>query len=270
MTTTFVPYYRMMRIHFWVKSVGLIQFPYRLLSLVTLFLSISASYILLKFIRNAQKRKSQIGLLILTLSMIIICYYSEQSPVIEHIYPNSEQTLLPKSKIPNSEAQLLKDATNKLVNNQNYHNIFDYEVLYGETDYYLRSAFDVNPNKGSFAPKALSICQHISYINQKQSIINPISSGNKLIYMFTLNKRSKVNLPVIAYHNTKVYDNGQLIDKKISNRGTVLVHLNHGYHKLLVCYSPNFMYYIMLFIAIFTWIILLIIYFKQSVINLNI
>ena len=270
LTTTFIPYYRMMRNPFWVKSVGLIQFPYRLLSLATLFLSISASYILLKFIRNTKKRKSQIGLLILTLSMIMICYYSEQSPIIEHIYPNSEQLLLPKSKIPNSEAQLIKDATNKLVNNQNYHNIFDYEVLYGETDYYLRSAFDVNSNKGSFAPKALSICKHISYINQKQSIINPISSGNKLIYRFTLNKRSKVNLPVIAYHNTKVYDNGQLIDKKISNRGTVLVHLNHGYHKLLVCYSPNFMYYIMLFIAIFTWIALLIIYFKRSVINLNI
>lgn len=180
LTTTFVPYYRMMRIHFGVKSVGLIQFPYRLLSLATLFLSISTSYILLKLIRNAKKRKSQIGLLILILSMIMICYYSEQSPVIEHIYPNSEQLLLPKSKIPNSEAKLLKDATNKLVNNQNYHDIFDYEVLYGETDYYLRSAFDVNSSKESFSPKALSICKHISYINRKQSIINPTSSGNKL------------------------------------------------------------------------------------------
>ena len=63
----------------------------------------------------------------------------------------------------------------------------------------LRSAFNVNSSKGSFSPKALSICKHISYINRKQSIINPTSSGNKLIYRFTLNKRSKVNLPVIAY-----------------------------------------------------------------------
>ena len=104
----------------------------------------------------------------------------------------------------------------------------------------------------------VSIEQHIAFINGRKKIINPIIGPNKLTYHVDLKRSATVDLPVIAYHNTLAYDNGRQINKQISNRGTVSVRLRKGKHLITAQYVPSRLYFVAMFIAIVTWVALLV------------
>lgn len=254
MATTFVPYSRIENISWLTKILGVIQFPYRFLSLATLFLAITASLIVVIIIRRSGSNKiSKFGILALCLGGIMMCYYSEQTPVVSRLTASTSKYLRSTKTPPVSYQELINEAPGKIVNNQNYNNIFDYEVLFGQTDYYPERAFAIHPQWGSFAPRAFSTQRHVAYVNNVPTKVVPLEFPNKLSYILNLKKTATVDLPVIAYKNTKVYDNGKRIVRKESVRGTVEVHLAKGHHQVTACYVPSKMYYILLLLALFAW-----------------
>lgn len=258
-TTSFIPYAQIQNIKWLANILGVIQFPYRLLSMATLFMAVTASFIMVSFVRKGYHNSSRVGLMVFCLGIIMTCYYSEQTSLVSQLTSPTRQYLkYPKGGTPKSYQALINEAPGKIVNNDNYNDVFDYEVLYGQTDYYRETAFSVHPKWGSFAPKAFSIQQHVVYVNGHAKCGKPHTAPNKITYEVFINKKhAEVDLPVIIYHNTVVYDNGRRIAAKISSRGTVLVHVDHGKHYLTVGYKPNKMYYVLLVVAILTWVVLL-------------
>lgn len=262
MTTNFIPYTQIQNIKWLANILGVIQFPYRLLSMATLFMAITASFIMVSFVRRGYRNSSRIGLIVFCLGIIMTCYYSEQTSLVSQLTSPTRQYLkYPKGGTPTSYQALMKEAPGKIVNNDNYNDIFDYEVLFGQTDYYREAAFSVHPKWGSFAPKAFSIQQHVMYVNGHAEYGRPYVAPNKISYeVFISKKRAKIDLPVVAYHNTAVYDNGRRVAANISSRGTVLVQVGHGKHYLTVGYKPNRVYYVLFEVALLTWVILILLF----------
>lgn len=135
------------------------------------------------------------------------------------------------------------------IKNADYHKLFNYRVVYGEYDYYPKQAH-------ASSTKLQSIVKHYAYVNGQKQITNPISGANLLTYHLKLKKRSSVNLPALAYHNTSVIVNGEKIHHQISTRGTVLCQLSAGKNIISVSYQPASFYFWAIWLSLLAWLFL--------------
>ena len=134
-----------------------------------------------------------------------------------------------------------------LVNNDNYKNIFDYQLADGQTDYWpARSIKYYN-----------SLINHESIINGYKRNLNFNSEPNQFNYKLRLNDNSTVDLPILVYNGTKLLVNGLQKKFSISHRGTILVNLKPGINNLKIIYRNSIFYWVFRLVSIFTWIILI-------------
>lgn len=68
--------------------------------------------------------------------------------------------------------------------------------------------------------------------------------------------KSRVDLPIIKYNHTKVYVNNNLINSRISDRGTINLTLDKGMNNINIKYQPNFSFYTCVIISTVVWLLL--------------
>lgn len=224
--------------------LGMIQMTFRLLPYGSLFLSVTFSFIIDNLFCNFFSRKEIFVLMSVFVLIIIGGYYGSIQNEVQALHNSSPQMALNK---PRSKEKTMI-GINKLVDSKDYNNIFKYQIIYGETDYYTKKALEHNK----------SIINNWTYINGKKVVIRKKASTNKIEMIIKVDKKSKVDLPVISYHNTYVTDNGKKISYQISNRGTVEMNLNKGRNAIRIGYNPSIFYYISFVVSMITWIILFI------------
>lgn len=237
------------------KVLGVIQFPYRLNTYVGFFLMVTFSLILSRILHSINNRRAKVLFFSGMILFLVVSYYGSLADVFVQIHTLQGNTLKknaePTKIIPN-------DA---IIKNANYNNIFDYSILYGETDYYPKIAFDNlkdNNISAEVNPKINSILSHKTIVNGKEKVMSPKVAANYIEYNVKTNKKENIDIPVLAYKRTKVMLNGKNIDYTISSRGTVMVNGNKGNNKISVSYQPSKLLYIGMVVSVITWMSLFI------------
>lgn len=237
------------------KVLGVIQFPYRLNTYVGFFLMVTFSLILSRILHSINNRRAKVLFFSGMILFLVVSYYGSLADVFVQIHTLQGITLKknaePTKIIPN-------DA---IIKNANYNNIFDYSILYGETDYYPKVAFDNlkdNNISAEVNPKINSILSHKTIVNGKEKVMSPKVAANYIEYNVKTNKKENIDIPVLAYKRTKVMLNGKNIDYTISSRGTVMVNGNKGNNKISVSYQPSKLLYIGMVVSVITWMSLFI------------
>lgn len=237
------------------KVLGVIQFPYRLNTYVGFFLMVTFSLILSRILHSINNRRAKVLFFSGMILFLVVSYYGSLADVFVQIHTLQGNTLKknaePTKIIPN-------DA---IIKNANYNNIFDYSILYGETDYYPKVAFDNlkdNNISAEVNPKINSILSHKTIVNGKEKVMSPKVAANCIEYNVKTNKKENIDIPVLAYKRTKVMLNGKNIDYTISSRGTVMVNGNKGNNKISVSYQPSKLLYIGMVVSVITWMSLFI------------
>lgn len=240
------------------RVLGAIQFPYRLNTYVGFFLMITFSLILSRLIHSISNRNAKILLISGVMIFLMVSYYGSLTDLFVKIH-ESQGNLLEKNtklakKIPNEA----------IIKNSNYHNIFDYSILYGEIDYYPSVAFN-NLQEGNgnditkeVNPKINSILSHRVIIGGKEKVKIPKVASNYIEYNVKVGKKEKIDIPVLAYKRTKVMLNGKNVGYTASSRGTVMVDGEKGNNKISVTYQPSKLLYVGIIVSFITWIGLLI------------
>ena len=103
-------------------------------------------------------------------------------------------------------------------------------------------------------PKINSILSHKVIINGKGKVKTPKVAANYIEYNVKVNKKEKIDVPVLAYRRTKVMLNEKYVDYTVSSRGTVVVEGSKGSNKISVTYQPSKMFYVSIAISAITWI----------------
>lgn len=240
------------------RVLGAIQFPYRLNTYVGFFLMITFSLILSRLIHSISNRNAKILLISGVMIFLMVSYYGSLTDLFVKIH-ESQGNLLEKNtklakKIPNEA----------IIKNSNYHNIFDYSILYGEIDYYPSVAFNnLQEGNGNYItkevnPKINSILSHRVIIGGKEKVKIPKVASNYIEYNVKVGKKEKIDIPVLAYKRTKVMLNGKNVGYTASSRGTVMVDGEKGNNKISVTYQPSKLLYVGIIVSFITWIGLLI------------
>ena len=234
------------------KILGVIQFPYRLNTYVGFFLMIIFSLIMSKLIHNITQKNTKLLLIMGIIMFLMLSYYGSLTNLFVKIHM-SQGNLLGKN------TELIKTIPNDaIIKDSNYYNIFKYNILYGETDYYPEVAFN-SPNEGNnisveVNPKINSIVAHKVIINGKEKVNSPKVAANCIEYNVKTVKKENIDVPVLAYKRTKVMLNGKNVNYTVSSRGTVMVDGNKGNNKISVTYQPSKILYIGIAISAITWI----------------
>ena len=232
------------------KILGVIQFPYRLNTYAGLFLMVTFSLIISRFIHSIANKKARVLFNIGIMIFLIISYYGSLTSLFV--------------KIHTSQGNLLKNNTelttfipnDAVIKKENYNNIFKYIILYGETDYYPKEAFNKFWNNVSeeVNPKINSILSHKVIVDGKEKVKIPKVASNCIEYNVKVDKKEKIDVPVLAYKRTTVMLNEKNINYAISSRGTVVVDGNKGNNRISVSYQPSKLLYIGMMVSVITWI----------------
>lgn len=241
--TSVVPWYM-----FSETILGKVQLTNRYFSFGDLFLAVIASYGLSKLFDNklSMVRKC-ILMAVISVGSVFIFYASSTWTLQEtHVY-NKELHL----SEPKEENVTPKMPDRVQLDNNNYSHQFKYRSLTGASDYYPKRAYG-NQHKVD------SILNQDTYINKQRRKLIGRYDTNTIKYRIKLKYKSRVDLPVIKYKNTKVYVNSHLLkNRKISNRGTVILTLDKGVNNISVGYQPNFYFYIGIVVSFVMWVLLL-------------
>ena len=225
-----------------LHTLGNIQMTFRLLPYGSLFLAVTASLVLDSYISNLNLKREGLLLGIFTL-LSIGGYYGSIQYEIQILYNVSKRDQLYPANSFKPKAVI---NCNAVASKQNYNDIFGYQVIFGETDYYNKKAMD----------HSKSIINNWTYVNGQKQVIKKISGVNKITMKLKGRQGEEADLPIIAYHNTYVVNNGIKVNYTMSKRGTVQLKLHNGINDITVGYKPNICYYALFVVSIIGWLIL--------------
>lgn len=222
-----------------------VQITARYLSYTGLFLSLLVAKYLAKGIDQLQagKRKALIALLPLFGLLTFCSSMYLQVQVMKHPQRLASVRRSSLTKLPQT-----------VISNQDYSKIFNYQVVYGEFDYYPAAAKKASKQ----------IARQVALLNGKKVKVKSQAGSNQLTYALT-SKGGKLDLPVLAYQHTRVSLNGKSVSYQVSRRGTVQITLPKGNNRITVSYQPAKFYYYALAFCLLSWLTLAFyIYKKQS------
>lgn len=227
-----------------LHTLGNIQMTFRLLPYGSLFLAVTSSLVLDSYISNLNLKREGLLLGIFTL-LSIGGYYGSIQYEIQILYNVSKRDQLYPANSFKPKAVI---NCNAVASKQNYNDIFGYQVIFGETDYYNKKAMD----------HSKSIINNWTYVNGQKQVIKKISGVNKITMKLRGRQGEEADLPIIAYHNTYVVNNGIKVNYTMSKRGTVQLKLHNGINDITIGYKPNICYYVLFVAAIIGWLILVV------------
>ena len=149
-----------------LHTLGNIQMTFRLLPYGSLFLAVTASLVLDSYISNLNLKRESLLLGIFTL-LSIGGYYGSIQYEIQILYNVSKRNQLYPA---NSSKPKTVITCNAVASKQSYNDIFGYQVIFGETDYYNKKAMD----------HSKSIINNWTYVNGQKQVIKKVSGVNKI------------------------------------------------------------------------------------------
>lgn len=240
LSTTFVDWKSLSHNTLVLNTIGNIQFPFRLLAFASFFLAISASLIITQVVQELTTSKYKKGLITLGFIFISITgYFGTVQPALSRISGkvNYLGVMKPNQKV----------ADNVIIDKYNYLNLFTGSTNTGEEDYF--------PKDSTKSVSSILDGQIIS--NGKLLSYQRKSYPNMEKYFINIDKKTIVDLPIIAYHRTVVKVNGHPCSYRVSQRGTVKIILRKGKNVIDISYEASVLYYGMLIVAGITVIILI-------------
>lgn len=160
-------------------------------------------------------------------------------------------TLTHVQDMPKTTANSTQPAPFKRLRDYNYHNQFNYKILFGAFDYMPKSSL-------TSLQKQNSLLMHQAYLNGKTLTLSPLIKANQITYQVKSEKAADIDLPVIAYKHTTVSVNGQKHAFRRGSRGTVVVSLKRGQNTITAGYKASPVFYLSIVISILSWLALLI------------
>ncbi len=244
LSTSLFPYSVLQRVES-LSFLQVIQFPYRFSVYSSFFLAIVLSLMVTRLFDN-KKKYQRIVTLLGVVSVASLLYFNSVTLMIDRISDPDPNVMLRET-----DDRFATVPQGAVLDHANYKLLFDYLVLYGETDYYPKQSFANNYITTN--PAAQSIILHHVKVGEKVIEKTPVVAPNEITYQVALKKKATVDLPVIVYPGTKVYVNGKNVSHETSKRGTVMLNLNQGTYKITTRYEMSKIYYSMLFIALLSW-----------------
>ncbi len=236
--------------------LGVIQFPYRYLSYAGIFLALLTGLAAEKLFTDPlqvpwQRGVKYLALLILATSYAVISQVDGGS----WGWWNNNQMALPA---PKKGAPVQPTPTSYKLSNKTHHRMFEYGVLYGEADYYPKAARGVHQDAyfGGVVmdKKTASIINGVAYLNGKKTKLSTTPGANQLTYRLSVKKKTTVNLPFLAYHNSFAKVDGKTVSYQASSRGTIQVNVSKGEHKITVGYHRPVAQKAALVVTLLTWL----------------
>lgn len=217
------------------SPLSIIQFPWRFFAFVTLFFCVYSSGVLDRYLKLISWRSKGSVVFILLFTLGSFCV---------HFYHSKE--------LENENIQLKDEDRFYQLDNETYPII---------TKTYLNA--DYLPTKSE--EKFSTIYKDRVFADgEKLSDVNKKINKRSYQYEFSLKQDSKVDLPILAYKNMWVYDNGKQIPLEISKRGTVLITLAAGRHRVSVGNSVTLLYKAAWGISSIMWLSLLFVGIKKK------
>lgn len=240
MSTTFIDWNSLTHNEMVMNTLGNIQFPFRLLPYAGLFLSITASFVINDLIDSVTSSNYRQGLIVIGFVLISICgYFGTVQPAIDRITKNVSARYLRPSTATNQRV-----SDDVVLDKNNYSNLFSYLPQTGGTDYFPKKAYKHSD----------SILKQIVYLNGKEDKDAQIKYlPNQEKFSVNATEDSKIDLPIIAYRQTKAYNNGKPVNYQVSQRGTVQIDAQNGKNEIQVRYQPSKFYDVMFIIAVVGW-----------------
>lgn len=214
---------------------GVVQITVRYLSYACFFLSIIAAKLVVSVI-NRIVSKWQISIVVLAILGVLYYGFSQSYYLIK--IKDTPVAMLSKKK------QLFPLPTS-ILDKANYSDQFNYNILYGETDYF--------PN-GSLK-HSKSILNQTSYFNNAKVKIKSKAEANKFLIKYEANTPGVLNLPIVVYEGTYVTVNGKNAHLIKNSRETVCVYISKkGINNIEVGYNPGSLFYISIIFSFISWI----------------
>lgn len=232
--------------YFAKTPLSIIQFPYRYTSYAIVFLAIILAKLLAQLkLSNISNNVIIVGILLIFCGLYAGSIYSDLAR-----NNNSEGNVAILRSTRQGEYKTLRDSSDTpiIVTNRSYNKQFSYGALYGETDYMPENAFKHWD----------SVFNRITFINGKKLTVPQESRPNELLYKLHIKEKATINLPTLAYKHTIVKVNEKRIKTEKSNRGTVKLVLPNGNYRIKVSYAPTILFKILIYVALITWVILLV------------
>lgn len=231
----------------WKLTAGtpfeMVQLTARYLSYASLFLTIlfalGSNDILEEYV--AGRKKLALGCsLAVFMALFSLSSLSVYRDILKHV-----------QDMPKTSANSTQPAPFKRLRDYNYHNQFNYKILFGAFDYMPKSSL-------TSLQKQNSLLMHQAYLNGKTLTLSPLIKANQITYQVKSEKAADVDLPVIAYKHTTVSVNGQKHAFRRGSRGTVVVSLKRGQNTITAGYKASPVFYLSIVISILSWLVLLI------------
>jgi hypothetical protein len=231
----------------WKLTAGtpfeMVQLTARYLSYASLFLTIlfalGSNDILEEYV--AGRKKLALGCsLAVFMALFSLSSLSVYRDILKHV-----------QDMPKTSANSTQPAPFKRLRDYNYHNQFNYKILFGAFDYMPKSSL-------TSLQKQNSLLMHQAYLNGKTLTLSPLIKANQITYQVKSEKSADVDLPVIAYKHTTVSVNGQKHAFRRGSRGTVVVSLKRGQNTITAGYKASPVFYLSIVISILSWLVLLI------------
>lgn len=239
--------------HFLNDSIfTVVQFPYRYLSIASVFLSIAGTNIVKIILSKKNKQTKRIPYILTVVVISFTCLGSLVSPLERIQIPTSTAKIL-KPLPNNAKYHALSgknDESPKLLNNDNYHTQFNYGITWGETDYWPVQAVI-----------------HRNFVFTESNKLHLTPGANKITYhIYSRRTQNRYPIPCVAYRNTilEVNNKRQAIHTK---NGLVMSTLNKGMNKTIVSFNPPVFFYISWIVSFIAWCLLIFYNFKQSTIH---
>ncbi|NGC77335.1 hypothetical protein G5T19_01340 [Lactobacillus reuteri] len=226
--------------------LAVIQLTFRYLAYASLFLAIVSSKILVNVLNGKRQFLTVIGISVFTVLFGISALGGKLHTLKEY---NTQNMITKTNEYPIEQLPLIT-----VVDKNNYANMFNYSVVFGENDYYPLKAVGAE-NKNNKRLK--SIENTVVFVNGKRVKNLPKYSSNLISYRMSLENNAQVNLPTLCYRGTYVKVNGKTESYKSSSRGTVLIGLKKGVNKVEIGYQPWKIYYVALLASIIGWSLLI-------------
>lgn len=208
----------------------MIQFPWRIFDFYIFFAAIYMSYIVTK-IKNINLKKIFATFLIgasILIGLIGIQEVQQRSTLVKD-YP--------------------------VLTMKNYDKaVYNYQ----SADYYPKEALDYRKD----------LKKHVFIINNKKSRLAYSVTENSYTTVIKINKKSKVDIPVLRFKGVHVYDNNKIIETSKTKRGTIGMDLSKGTHKIKVQYRYTKLAKISLIVSLIFGLLLIVLvikFFKKGI-----
>ncbi len=202
-----------------------IQFPFRLLEISTIFLVPIAASLCTDIINDVRNKSSKYFVFFLLIAAIVFPWYSSVQNFIGSFYNNSENYSDGKLYTnPKVKEYWWLDQYTPTMSKKDFNNIYNHRAMIG---------------------------------NHRRTITHISAIPNGLVYRdYQLRNKKNVTLPVAYYKNMQVYQSGK-INRSIRNKGNLVNLRKTTKGTISVVYVPSTLDRVSQIVSILTWLLLL-------------